>query len=192
MRSARTAEYERVGDVTIAAYERLEVDHLFDGYDAQIRDTAGRAERADVLVAVDAGDSVLGSVTFVSDPESPWLEWTDPGEVQPRFRIDLEVVATDVNVEGGPKQGRNLEPIRLMVWEDLLVQLRTRAEWRELAGAVERLIARTERFERGPSLAHIGDREGRRLVAAWLRRLAKQRLPVAVRRRVLAAARGTA
>jgi hypothetical protein len=85
-----------------------------------------------------------------------------------------------------------VEPIRLMVWEDLLVQLRSRDEWRELAGAVERLIARTERFERGPSLAHIGDREGRRLVAAWLRRLAKQRLPVTVRRRVLAAARGTA
>src|SRR5690606_31255784 len=85
-----------------------------------------------------------------------------------------------------------VEPIRLMVWEDLLVQLRSRVEWRDLADAVARLIARTERFERGPSLAHIGDREGRRLMAAWLRRLAKQRLPVAVRRRVLAAARGTA
>ena len=85
-----------------------------------------------------------------------------------------------------------VEPIRLMVWEDLLVQLRSRAEWGELAGAVAGLIARTERFERGPSLVDIGDREGRRLAAAWLRRLAKQRLPVAVRRRVLAAARGTA
>jgi hypothetical protein len=82
-----------------------------------------------------------------------------------------------------------VEPIRLMVWEGLLVQLRRRAEWRELAGAVSRLIARTERFELGPSLANIGDREGRRLLAAWLRRLAKQRLPVALRRRVLATAR---
>lgn len=85
-----------------------------------------------------------------------------------------------------------VEPIRLMVWEDLLVQLQSRVEWRDLADAVARLIARTERFEGGPSFAHIRDREGRRLVAAWLRRLAKQRLPVAVRRRVLAAARDTA
>lgn len=84
-----------------------------------------------------------------------------------------------------------VEPIRLMVWEDLLVQLRSRTEWSELADAVARLIARTERFERGLSFVDIGDREGRRLAAAWMRRLAKQRLPVAVRRRVLAAARGT-
>ena len=84
-----------------------------------------------------------------------------------------------------------VEPIRLMVWEDLLVQLRSRVEWRDLADAVDRLIARTERFERGLSLANIGDSEGRRLAAAWMRRLAKQRLPVAVRRRVLAAARST-
>jgi hypothetical protein len=85
-----------------------------------------------------------------------------------------------------------VEPIRLMVWEDLLVQLRSRGEWRDLADAVDRLIARTERFEQGLSLANIGDSEGRRLAAAWVRRLAKQRLPVAVRRRVLAVARGTA
>ena len=35
--------------------------------------------------------------------------------MQPRFRIDLEIVATDVNVETGPKTGRNLEPVRLLV-----------------------------------------------------------------------------
>jgi hypothetical protein len=84
-----------------------------------------------------------------------------------------------------------VEPIRLMVWEDLLVQLRSRAGWQPLAEAVAGLIGRTERFERGPSLASIGDLEGLRLAAAWLRRLARQRLPVALRRRVLAAARAT-
>jgi hypothetical protein len=53
------------------------------------------------------------------------LRVTDPGEVQPRFRIDLDVVATDVNVETGPKQGRNLEPIRLLVVSeaDLLAEI---------------------------------------------------------------------
>ena len=50
---------------------------------------------------------------------------TDPAEVQPRYRIDLDVVATDVNVESGPKQGRNLEPIRLLVVSeaDLLAEI---------------------------------------------------------------------
>ncbi|HET6573561.1 MAG TPA: hypothetical protein VFG68_08165 [Fimbriiglobus sp.] len=50
---------------------------------------------------------------------------TDPAEVQPRFRVELDVVATDVNVESGPKQGRNLEPIRLLLVSeaDLLAEI---------------------------------------------------------------------
>jgi hypothetical protein len=53
------------------------------------------------------------------------LKVADPGEVQPRFRIELDVVATDVNVESGPKVGRNLEPIRLLVVSeaDLLAEI---------------------------------------------------------------------
>jgi hypothetical protein len=53
------------------------------------------------------------------------LKVTDPTEVQPRFRIDLEVVATDTNVESGPKQGRGLEPIRLLLVSepDLLAEI---------------------------------------------------------------------
>ena len=49
----------------------------------------------------------------------------DPGEVQPRFRMEVNVVATDANVETGPKQGRNLEPIRLLVVSeaDLLAEI---------------------------------------------------------------------
>ncbi|HEX5615638.1 MAG TPA: GNAT family N-acetyltransferase [Acidimicrobiia bacterium] len=94
VRSARPDEYERVAQVTIDAYRALEVDHLFDGYDDEIRDVAGRAERAEVLVAVDADGAVLGAVTFVSDPESAWLEWAEPGEVQ--FRL----LAVDPNVQG--------------------------------------------------------------------------------------------
>ena len=42
-----------------------------------------------MLVAVDTvdigDDAVLGAVTLVTDPTSPWLEWTEPGEVQ--FRL---------------------------------------------------------------------------------------------------------
>ncbi len=37
------------------------------------------------------------------------------GEVQPRFRLELNVVATDGNVVSGPKAGQNLEPLRFTV-----------------------------------------------------------------------------
>ena len=89
IRNAEPREYARVGDLTIAAYAALPVDHLWGGYADEIRDVAGRAAAADVLVAVDhaddADDAVLGAVTLVTDPTSPWLEWTEPGEVQ--FRL---------------------------------------------------------------------------------------------------------
>jgi GNAT superfamily N-acetyltransferase len=84
VRVARPDEFGRVGDLTVAAYRLLPVDHLWGGYDAEILDTSARAERADVLVAVVDGD-VVGSVTFVSDAASPWSEWTETGEVQ--FRL---------------------------------------------------------------------------------------------------------
>jgi hypothetical protein len=83
IRNAEPREYGRVGDLTIAAYAALPVDHLWGGYADEIRDVAGRAAAGDVLVAVDhTDDAVLGALTLVTDPTSPWLEWTEPGEVQ--------------------------------------------------------------------------------------------------------------
>ena len=38
-----------------------------------------------MLVAVDPRDAVRGAVTLVTEPESRWLEWTEPGELQ--FRL---------------------------------------------------------------------------------------------------------
>jgi GNAT superfamily N-acetyltransferase len=38
---------------------------------------AGRAAGADVLVAVDGDGAVLGGVTYVPDPSSPWAEFED-------------------------------------------------------------------------------------------------------------------
>jgi ribosomal protein S18 acetylase RimI-like enzyme len=90
IRKAEPEEYGRIGDLTIAAYAALPVDHLWGGYAEEIRDVAGRTAAADVLVAVEDGADdekavVLGAVTLVADPTSPWLEWTEPGEVQ--FRL---------------------------------------------------------------------------------------------------------
>ena len=37
---------------------------------------------------------VVGAVTYVSDPESPWLEWSEPGEAQ------IRLLAVDPSVQG--------------------------------------------------------------------------------------------
>jgi hypothetical protein len=60
-----------------------------------------------------------------------------PGDVQTRYRIDLNVVATDTNLESGPKTGKNQELIRLLVVSeaDLLSQIG--AEETVLAGVVK-------------------------------------------------------
>jgi len=84
VRAARVAEYGRVGELTIAAYQTLPVDHLWGGYAEEILDTETRAKGADILVATVDG-VVIGSVTYVGDHTSAWSEWTQPGEAQ--FRL---------------------------------------------------------------------------------------------------------
>ena len=93
VRVARADEYARVGELTVAAYQSLAVDHLWGGYDREILDTARRATDAEVLVAVD-DDRVVGAVTYVADASSCWSEWTRPGEAQ--FRL----LAVDVEARG--------------------------------------------------------------------------------------------
>ena len=84
IRPVGPTEYGRVGDLTVAAYRELPVDHLWDGYDDEIRAVSERLETAEVLVAVLDG-VVVGAVTYVSDPSSPWIEWNEPGEAQIRL-----------------------------------------------------------------------------------------------------------
>lgn len=85
VRPARPSEYERVGALTVEAYRALPVDHLWGGYDEQILDTKKRAKHAEIVVAVDDSDVVVGSVTYVADSASKWSEWTRPDEAQ--FRL---------------------------------------------------------------------------------------------------------
>jgi ribosomal protein S18 acetylase RimI-like enzyme len=84
VRAARPDEFERAAEVTIAAY-------LADGwlvgddpYRDRLADTPGRAREAELLVAVDAGDRVVGTVTLCL-PGTPWSEISRPGEVE--FRM---------------------------------------------------------------------------------------------------------
>src|SRR4051794_28955011 len=94
VRRARPDEYARVGQLTINAYTTLERDHLEDGYDQQILAVASRAATAEVLVAVDGEGRLLGACTFVSDPASAWMEWTESGETE------LRLLAVDASARG--------------------------------------------------------------------------------------------
>ncbi|WP_030683337.1 GNAT family N-acetyltransferase [Streptomyces sp. NRRL B-1347] len=67
IRRARPAEYAALGDLTVEAYLRdgfLAFGAEDGGYRDHLRDVAGRADAAEVLVAV-AGEQLLGGVTFV-------------------------------------------------------------------------------------------------------------------------------
>src|SRR5262249_54159961 len=59
------------------------------------------------------------------------------GDVQPRYRIDLNVVATDTNLESGPKIGRNQEVIRLLVVPEADLLTEIGREETTLAGVIK-------------------------------------------------------
>jgi ribosomal protein S18 acetylase RimI-like enzyme len=93
VRAVTPDEYERVGELTVAAYAALPVDHLWGGYDEHMRAVAERVEAAEIFVA-ELDGRVVGAVTYASDPESPWLEWNEPGEAQ------IRLLAVDTAVQG--------------------------------------------------------------------------------------------
>jgi ribosomal protein S18 acetylase RimI-like enzyme len=63
IRPARPAEYAAIGELCVQAYRAAGVG--VDSYEATLRDVTGRAAAADVLVAQDGAEEVLGTVTFV-------------------------------------------------------------------------------------------------------------------------------
>lgn len=79
VRIARPDEYAGLGDLTVAAYGAVDPGTLESDYADELRDVAGRAAGADVLVALDdqAGGRVVGGVTFAPDPSSPSAEFSD-------------------------------------------------------------------------------------------------------------------
>jgi ribosomal protein S18 acetylase RimI-like enzyme len=79
IREVRPDEYEALGDLTVRAYAAIpgETD---DGYHPYLRDVASRAEWIPVLVAVDGEGRLLGGVSYVSGPGTPYSESEQPGE----------------------------------------------------------------------------------------------------------------
>ncbi|WP_316775545.1 GNAT family N-acetyltransferase [Streptomyces sasae] len=85
IRPADAAEYEALGEITAQAYLR---DGLLDfgesdSYLGELRDVAGRAAAADILVAVRNG-ALLGGVTFVP-AGGPMADIAHPGEAEIRM-----------------------------------------------------------------------------------------------------------
>lgn len=156
VRPVRAEEHVALGELTVAAYFRVDPDAMDDDYVAELRDVAGRLASAEVLVALDddGGGALLGGVTYVPGPRSPLAEFTDPGAAG----IRMLAVAT-----GARRRG---------VGEALTTACIERAR---AAGRVELLLHSTDRmtaahrlyrrlgFERAPSI----DWEG--APGLWLR-----------------------
>lgn len=84
VRHARPDEFAAIGELTVAAYRD---DGLLDGhedYADELRDAAGRAADAELLAAVHADGTVLGSVTVVA-PGSAHAEISRADELE--FRM---------------------------------------------------------------------------------------------------------
>ncbi|MQA14162.1 MAG: GNAT family N-acetyltransferase [Pseudonocardiaceae bacterium] len=84
VRSARYDELDAVGELTVQAYLADGRMDRADPYVTQLRDAAGRARDAELLVAADDTDRLLGTVT-VCEPGSPLHEVSQPGELE--FRM---------------------------------------------------------------------------------------------------------
>lgn len=86
IRPAGPTDYEPLGEITAAAYLNdglLAFGDEADWYLAELRNVAGRAETAEVLVAT-ADDHVLGGVTYVHEG-APLAELARPGESEIRM-----------------------------------------------------------------------------------------------------------
>lgn len=73
---ARPEEYEPLGEITVRAYTAIDPGVLGEYMD-ELRDVAGRAAAAEVLVATDGDGLLLGGVTYVPGPSSAAAEFEE-------------------------------------------------------------------------------------------------------------------
>jgi ribosomal protein S18 acetylase RimI-like enzyme len=78
-------ELARVGDLVVDAYRAAGALDRLDDYALVLRDVERRAREAVVLAAFDDRGRVLGCVTYVGDPTSPWAEHLRAGEASIRM-----------------------------------------------------------------------------------------------------------
>ncbi|PPK98622.1 L-amino acid N-acyltransferase YncA [Kineococcus xinjiangensis] len=96
VRAARPEELEAVGGLCEEAYRvegYLDEDPTAQAYVAKLRDAAGRARDARLLVAVDAAGAVVGTITYAL-AGTPWAQMAGPGEAE------LRMLAVDPGARG--------------------------------------------------------------------------------------------
>jgi len=96
IREVQSDEYARLGALTVLAYETLpgyvdDPDYMAELYDVRTR---AEAPDVDVLVAVDDDGSVLGGVTLVTNPRSPFAEHEIDGAAA------IRMLAVDPGIQG--------------------------------------------------------------------------------------------
>ena len=84
IRPARTAELTEIGELTVAAYHADGFLPAGHPYAAHLADTVSRYRDAELLVAADQADRVLGTVT-ICRPGTPLAEVAAPHELE--FRM---------------------------------------------------------------------------------------------------------
>jgi hypothetical protein len=109
------------------------------------RDGAGLIERFRWII-----DGSYFDVRELRDDKGARLE-ASPGDVQPRYLIELNVKATDRNFDTGPKSAVNAEPIRLLVVSpsDLLYEISKDEEvlGTKLDEAIRKVDAAKKKYE---------------------------------------------
>jgi GNAT superfamily N-acetyltransferase len=79
VRKARPEEYPALSELTVSAYTTLLGEDLDRGYLAELADVTGRAEAAELLVAVDDEGTLLGGIAYIGGPGP--LAWFDDPDV---------------------------------------------------------------------------------------------------------------
>lgn len=87
IRAVRPEEHGTLADITAQAYlgDGLLAFGESDEYLIELRDVARRAAGAEVLVAVEGDERVLGGVTFVARGGGPWADLARDGEAELRM-----------------------------------------------------------------------------------------------------------
>ena len=84
IRPARTAELAEIGELTVAAHQADGFAPVGHQYAAHLADTVSRHRDAELLVAADHADRVVGTVT-ICRPGTPFAQVAAPDELE--FRM---------------------------------------------------------------------------------------------------------
>ena len=79
IRPARSDEYDAIGELSVRVYLAEGYTRADSPYNTVLRDVASRAEKAELMVAVDEADRILGTVTYAGQG-SPYAEHVSSAE----------------------------------------------------------------------------------------------------------------